>query len=537
MVWAHCILGLTVLIQGSPDGDIAFGTSGTPQVIIKWAHDWKMDTYYQKVGDTTTPGIYLLDGDLHVLLKSEPSEHEGMEIEGQERHRLRGYGTTSLRRLLNMDSIIADDDPIYAEVVQFAIAFASVAEQSSYRLFEDPTRKDKDFSVAKQYYLRSENTRLIAASEILFSGIQFDRREVNDYVEKIQGVKKEDMALPPTVRHYTDKVARRGMTHAAAHFMNNVPALAALIIIFAHVVNVQTCASIPLIYDPEDLPAWTPICLWDGITPLSINSDDWLSSFLRILAGATTVAQTFHGTEDPFLISSRGWSCFYTVVGDIDPGNVNCELISLQRGIPTNQRTNERKCCISDAPRIYPKGKFWGPGLIDKGNSYVPRCISPVAKRTELYSTRAKGFWLSIRFDVVWLPAPSRSEPELNFSLYVSYKQLHEALWKTIKTEPCPHPGNDIKPVQLDLGVSTAKGFDWMQENEESLSQRILISLVKGDSRARWLVLAGTVKYEADLIRATGQMKRRVLLRCDGCCEDCAVKAASAMEGKWLVII
>ncbi len=30
---------------------------------------------------------------------------------------------------------------------------------------------------------------------------------------------------------------------------------------------------------------------------------------------------------------------------------------------------------------------------------------------------------------------------------------------------------------------------------------------------------------------------RHIMLRCDDCCEDCAVQAASAMLGEWLVIL
>lgn len=37
VIWAHHILDLKVLVQNSPDGDVAFGGMGNPQVIIKWS--------------------------------------------------------------------------------------------------------------------------------------------------------------------------------------------------------------------------------------------------------------------------------------------------------------------------------------------------------------------------------------------------------------------------------------------------------------------------------------------------------------------
>jgi hypothetical protein len=56
---------------------------------------------------------------------------------------------------------------------------------------------------------------------------------------------------------------------------------------------------------------------------------------------------------------------------------------------------------------------------------------------------------------------------------------------------------------------------------------RICVCLVKGDRRARWLVLCGV--HES--IRHK-DYHRRVMLRGDDCCENCALDAAAAMEGE-----
>ena len=65
---------------------------------------------------------------------------------------------------------------------------------------------------------------------------------------------------------------------------------------------------------------------------------------------------------------------------------------------------SRRRFQISNAPRICPLAPPKGPnhlrGIIEESGSYVPRCVTPVVKRTEYYSSRSKEFWLSVRYDI-----------------------------------------------------------------------------------------------------------------------------------------
>ena len=82
------------------------------------------------------------------------------------------------------------------------------------------------------------------------------------------------------------------------------------------------------------------------------------------------------------------------------------------------------------------------------------------------------------------------------------------------------------------MGAVTVSGLTWANGDGPINSARICICLVKGDARAQWLVVNGINANDNE-----GALNRQVLLRCDGCCEDCAVKAASAMKGNWLVVL
>lgn len=88
IVWGHYILGLTVLVNGSPDGDVMFGRSGGPQIIIKWSSAPRNPTN-QFENWLSASMIYLPDANQEIVLKTEPVDNESTRIGGQECHRLR----------------------------------------------------------------------------------------------------------------------------------------------------------------------------------------------------------------------------------------------------------------------------------------------------------------------------------------------------------------------------------------------------------------------------------------------------------------
>lgn len=132
---------------------------------------------------------------------------------------------------------------------------------------------------------------------------------------------------------------------------------------------------------------------------------------LDLMRKDVTGGESVVDSEDVFLTSHHGWSWFYSSVGNHDPGRVNCELLSIKRGVPNITRTGERKYQIADAPPM--KRHVRTPVVVDKGNSYLSRCMTKIHKRTEHYSSRTDEFWLSIiRFDIEDLgshPLPGES--------------------------------------------------------------------------------------------------------------------------------
>ena len=89
IVWAHSILGLSVIVKDIPDGNVKFGNTSSPQVVIKWSTSLvpaSSQVATQEKYRDSAPTIYLLDACLNVVLKTEPHDNEGSRIEGQGCH-------------------------------------------------------------------------------------------------------------------------------------------------------------------------------------------------------------------------------------------------------------------------------------------------------------------------------------------------------------------------------------------------------------------------------------------------------------------
>lgn len=183
IVWAHYILGLTVLVKNSPDGDVAFGGNGRPQVIISWNTSDISDMIWAdytnmspRLKDISQPTMYLLNAKLSVLLTSEPGSNENEDddpekIFGYEFCRLKDYGTRYLQRLFNKVTLVPNDALVLPEFANLAVTFAILLSRAIRRVpfpARDYVYKDKKIDVPSQCYLSTEHWRLFDASSLLF---------------------------------------------------------------------------------------------------------------------------------------------------------------------------------------------------------------------------------------------------------------------------------------------------------------------------------------------------------------------------------
>ncbi len=512
-------------------------------MIIKWSSTFSISqgfitlknaSYYPVTKhEVPSPTIYLLDADMDVLLKTEPSGDESSRIEGQETHRLRGYGTTFLWRLFNKNTFVANDDPIFAETANFAVSFAILLSKALRRRPLGVSFSDRgdveDKTVPSQCYLSTERWQLSDSSHLLFQGIKIDKKTVNDHLDRLSGKHIDDMVLPTGVRNHLEHFSghiREQFLEDRQTFFDNINQLASWILAFANVVNINSCADLPLHFLPVKM-----VCVdllgWNGLDLKDIQHDIFFELIRKMMMKERMDGPITFLDLRFFLTSHQGWSLFYSSVGDHDPEDINCELLYIKRGVPTNTRTGERKYRITDAPSIRNDSKSL-PRLIDTiGNSYLPRCVAKIYKRAEHYTSRSDEFWLSIRFDVkeseysrpvktvdrssevpVLETVGSKEGKDTRYSLFASYEEFNSALWGVVKTTPCHHRNPSCEPLPLDLDACTVGGLIWAKGDGEARGNRICICLIKGDARARWLAVYGIIANSGG-----GILTRQVLLR------------------------
>ncbi|KAL8785778.1 MAG: hypothetical protein Q9213_003156 [Squamulea squamosa] len=552
VIWAHYILGLTVVIKDSPDGDVTFGRMVNPQLMIKWSSTFVPSKDFNFEDFTSLsdinwkwaypPPIYLLDADINVLLKIEPDDSEGTRIEGQETHRLQGYGTAFLRRMLNWKILVEDDDPIFTDAANFASSFAFMSARMIRRALSPP----RGFDVRQEnLYMSPSYWRLWESSCLLLWGIKLDKRIVTEFINKLSGQNLKDMSMPASIRNYLQRNNEIAYEELKADFLFHIKIIASWILAFAHVVNVESCSGLPLrishvLQHPVVNMQSVELSMWQGVEPLHIQPDTWFYLIRKLMRKNPILDYNLQTDIPPgvFLTCHQGWSLFINSVGDHDPGNIACELLHIMPGVPTNTRTGERRYRMSDAPTVM-RG-IRAPEVVDDKDSYIPRCVTKVLRRSEYYTTRSDEFWLAIRFDIEDLEPASQIKDIKNmqdqrYTLYASYAHFHETMWGVVMTRPCSHGDEGSEPLPLDLDTKAVRGLTWAHGDGDATETRICILLVKGDTRSRWLAVHG-IKYGDDVPFAEYRF-RQTVLRCEGCCADCAVRTASELQGFWLVIL
>lgn len=528
VIWAHFILGLTVTIQGSPDGSVKFGQARVSNVIISWS---------QPNDDGDPNCVSLLDKSMEIILRPD-LEDSLAKITAQERIPLEGYGTTFLRRQFNSSTLISDKSQGYSDFVSFICALAI---RMSLALFRTPHRVSMATSVLFESHFPDsvERWRILDATRILFRGIDIDESVINRWIEKnIDGDRETWLDRMPTAMSKLLDNQKKSIKYAVSRLI--LPC-SLLVLSFSHVSELEACAALPLVYGFHSTmfqdPLYRSFNEWDWKSVLSIVEDDWFNQICKLLMGFRFRDHPEITHERTYLLSDFGWSVFFSNVGDYDPAEIDLGMLCIKKGVPFNPKTGERKYRILDALPIIDDQP--PNSVVDDRGNFIPRCVYKIAEPTEYFSSRSQEFWRTCRYNV------SDSPGGTNFFLHCGYRHLHRALWGTMQTDPCEHCEEDLGDqklgnVKLGLDAVTVKGFNWTYRDVdrygnidiEDLDDRICILLVQGNRHARWLALGGLIGQK--VLDAPG---RQVLLRTDYCCVDCAIKAASQFPHKWLIIL
>lgn len=542
-VWAHHILGLTVQVVWRSK-KLWFG-KGDAQVII----DPNSSHVIEKIGGSTSSAVSLLESGMEVILAQVPRSITGVPLRSQERHKLLGIGTEFMRRYFYSSTLALESSCLlYTETVQVVVALAIYKSPTLHRVCGPADASGPRESVPCLANLGSWN--IYDAASIVFDGIVFSEREVASYVQRLAVFKSEDLAvrdidLPTSLDArlvfeggQEIMLERNEMMREDVEIL--IASLTALLLNVAHIQERGECHDMPLVLDFGNLVSRFGIgfdqLLHGGRIPLEESTVFY--SIASLLIGPTFEPRNYDGC---FLVSDWGWSVFLSCCDDCDPATVSPESILVHKGVPTNASTQESKLRMADfGPAELSEGSIT---VLDRGADYLPRCEFPIKTRTEYFASRADSFLLEVQ-------SKYNETDSTSTTLKTSYRSLHASLWGSYSTKEktrCRHSKESGSRAKLSLGVVTASGYGWGTDAEglfphgkgmrspyymsttqgSGIPERICISLVAGDHRARWLVIQNAAKSK----------ERKMMLRESGCCADCALQTLAKLDGRWVLIL
>ena len=520
VLWAHFVLGLSVEVYlvGESGVDYSLGclfeeagsSAWDAQVVIEWDAEEREDRTTTRLDLNT---IMLLDQDLDVVLKLPPIESIGAEIATEERHVLRGAGADFLRRWYNTYISVRDADPICLTTIEMVMAFALLGSRRLRRKFQFT-----GFSADSFLDYKLERWRVIRSARILFDGFNFEEDQIDEYQTQLQDEKVGYMPLPRCLQLYAQKIREDENCVSAL-----IVLLTELVLTCAHVVEIRECAEVPIAFDLESVFRKSSLKLSTHATiPILLLEDDFLRLWACLLCGKKRAESSLAGI---ILISDFGWSVYLDSLGDVDPVDVQPELIHIKSGVPTSNRTQERKsqirCSDGQMPRRLPTRRRF------RDRTYVPCCIHKVIDRVKYYISRRDEFIFAVRLKV---QGESVSE-EINTEVaYLDCRALHQGLWTLLQTSPCGHEKADPRTnMERRHGMEVAPVAGWCHGLRLDFTARIWVLLVKGDRGARILSVIHPVAQKVD--------ERSRMIRTEDCCEDCALDQVIMRPNKWVLIL
>lgn len=533
IIWAHYLLGIPVVVRNRDSKeDLLFSNdqSMSPNIIVH-------HTFHIR----SRPEICLLgktDDDIHIRIPPDAAQH--VTIEARERVPLAGYSTIHICR--------AYSNPFswcYSQEFQDAAHFSvAIAMALSKRLVSDVIGVP----------LSIERWRIWEAADVLFNHMPFNHALAEKFADNIPPhlrVKDYHSEILPGALDAYLKKCNDGST------ILTLGVVATDIIVMATVSGVASCAKLPLIAeDSYTDQGYLQEKLLRCKETVEVGPCDFFNHVLWRLIGPDPVQSHLAVEEcqrDVFLASAFGWTVYLSTfaAGDGDVSHVDPQRIYIVEGVPTSKKTGDEKSFGRDA--THPSIELIADGSIgaEAANaivdnsvpSFKSRCISAVQQRSEYYGSGNDSFHLILKFLGTHLEPASSSEAPRSFMIQQSYRSFHENLWRVHRIQKCGcSPKEDAIPedVRLPIEAATAAGnWAWHKLErpkargiygrvERILPERIIIVLVHGDPRARWLAVGAA---------SDATETRQTLLRGLGCCVSCAIEDVIKRDGKWFLII
>ena len=504
-VWAHHVLGLTVLVKSPRGNTHCFGV-GKEQVYID--------------GEQINACITLFDsslGSMEPLFLLKPEED--IPINSYLKSPVRGYGQLQLRD--HCEAIAFQCDAAFIDDMKLVVL--AVTQIIAKHLWKD---MDATGNSSTQKHMTEKH--ILRAAQLIFHDPDLTFHDAEPYLAAYSSRALNEDLVPPGLIAAALQNNRNG-DGLWRGCLSIAKTLGILILTLAHVQDLGTCELLPL--GNCDL-----LCLhnlfnqmreWNGKDRLMISGSTWFEALALLVTGH----KTDNEAELTSLISDRGWSIYMASYSKADPILIDVGRIGIANGVPS--RNGVRREGVVDGPGIWTSKGAWF-GKVADGTQEVDLnlCANNLAAPRSMFGERGGYFAVSLVYDSKVMLPELRAEQN---RLRTGYRALHDALWAATKLSSCSHGGQQQQLYTLPLGCATFAGFP--DDHTVHLVERITILLTAHDSASRWRALIGARMYLRDLTRDQIPHTLHIGLRGRDCCFACVIQHFLKEPGKWIVIL
>lgn len=526
IVWAHHVLGLTVLVKTNkvPVTDVKFGglTEGDEQIII--------DTHCEQF---STPCITLLDACKEELFRLS-AEPDDPRLDSCFKIPAKDYGTFIFSNF--NEDLSASDERLRASVLhEMSLVSASFAFILAQHLVTN-SRRETRWIVSNQ--------SLLSSARFLFDST-LSEASIMEYVSSYSSRPLDHMLAPPTsvlswIRSGEEKLKALPASAANEHkkekwgdLVYGARILSCLVLALAHVRDLEACDKLPLngSYAAETLgyaPFAQQLEEWTGTEDIAVNEDTWLNIISLLMTGHRFGADSYDIFEDmalskpkpifrnTCLISDKGWSLYIPTFGAADPFLMDRDRIHISKGVPCRNGVYKHEIIDGPSQKMTHEAADWI--LINgAGDTATLARSSQVHFQPSLCGDREDTFVVTIRLaDQVDTHTLVRR---------TGYREFYSSLCNVNKTRQCKHPSNKTDKLILSPGCSTVEGF----RDDSERAGKVTICLTSGNRAARWRAIIATACEPPPNVR--------ICLRGRDCCYACAIDQVAKEPGKWFLIL